>query len=198
MNPNVFRSYDIRGLSPGEIDEPFARRLGKALAELYQPKRVVVGYDMRATSMSLEEALVEGLVVLGVDVVRIGLCSTPMFYFAMTETDGAYDLGVMVTASHNPAVYNGFKLQLGNGLSIDFGGGMEQIRDRVLSDMPLLDRVRAGTITRDEGLLERYVERIWNVSGLPSLRCAWRLMRETEWVGLFFRRLSRNHADWRC
>lgn len=166
MNPAIFHAYDIRGLSPQEIDETIARRLGKAIARLHQPKSVIVGRDMRATSEALQGALIEGLTASGVHVTRIGLCSTPMFNFALGESGG--DLGVMVTASHNPAAYNGFKMAKAGCVPIGQGSGMEELRDLVLSEEALLDASAQGTVTDDEGVLERYLDRVFALADLPK------------------------------
>lgn len=173
---SLFKAYDIRGLSPGELGETGARRIGKALAKLHQPKRVVIGRDMRTTSQMLEDALIDGFVTSGVDVVRVGLCSTPMFNAAVGEADGAYDLGVMVTASHNPAMYNGFKMERGNCLPIGQGSGMEELRDLAASDEPILDARTRGTVTQDEGLLARYIDRICALAQLPPRFPDWRIV----------------------
>ncbi|HVM90304.1 MAG TPA: phosphomannomutase/phosphoglucomutase [Verrucomicrobiae bacterium] len=161
MSPSIFKAYDIRGLSPGELDAAFAGRLGKCLAKQFSPKRVVVGHDMRLTSEELEQALVDGLTSQGVHVIRIGLCSTPMFNFAIAEADGTYDLGVMVTASHNPSKYNGFKITRGDCLPVGEGAGMEELRDLALSDTLLPDANVRGGVGDDPEVLERYVDAVW-------------------------------------
>ncbi len=170
MNASIFKSYDIRGLAPQEIDAGLARRLGKALSHLFHPKRVLVGRDMRATSSELEEALIEAFLASGVSVTRVGLCSTPMFYAAVGEANGAYDLGVMVTASHNPAAYNGFKMVRSNCLPIGQGSGMEEIRDLAMSDMPLVDADGdgRGTLIEDHDLLTRYLNRLFALAPLST------------------------------
>lgn len=168
MNPSIFKAYDIRGLSPGELGAAEAGRIGAALAQLHQPKRVVVGHDMRVTSTELERALIDGLNSQGVDVVRIGLCTTPMFNFAVAESNGAYDLGVMVTASHNPAKYNGLKMTKGDNTSIGQGSGMEELRDFACSDEPIPQGNVRGNVSEDGALLDRYVEAIWKKSGLNA------------------------------
>ena len=174
MNPAVFKAYDIRGLAPEEIHETFARRLGKVLAHLYHPKQVLVGRDMRASSLALQEALIEGLTVSGVSVVRIGLCSTPMFNFAMSEELGRYELGVMITASHNPVSFNGFKISHQNQ-PVGLGSGMEDIREMMLSDAALLDVVQAGNVEDDANVLDRYVERVVTLAQLPEVLPTWRI-----------------------
>ena len=172
---SIFKSYDIRGLAPEEIDESVARRLAKCLATLYHPKHVVVGHDMRLTSERLEEAFIEGLVVSGVSVTSIGRCSTPMFYYAVGSGEGAYDLGVMITASHNPGPYNGFKLVHGDLRPIGQGSGMEEIRDLVIGETPIIEEETYGTVITDDTVLDRYIERVTSLAALPSDLPEWNL-----------------------
>ncbi len=174
MTPSIFKSYDIRGLSPEEIDVPVAKRLGETLASIYKPKHVLVGHDMRTTSPELEAALIEGLTSIGVSVTRIGLCSTPMFYFAVGEGNGKYDLGVMVTASHNPAKYNGFKLVKGDCQPIGQGSGMEEIRDMAVSGIEYgVSSIGKGSLSNDAGVRERYLNHIFKLANLPSDIPSW-------------------------
>ncbi len=166
MNPSLFKAYDIRGLSPEELGAAEAGRIGASLAQLFHPTTVVVGHDMRMTSEELERSLVDGLNAQGVKVVRIGLCTTPMFNFAIAESAGAYDLGVMITASHNPAEYNGFKITKSDNTSVGQGTGMEELRDLSCSGNAILQPTHRGTVTDDTGLLERYVETVWARSNM--------------------------------
>ena len=111
VRKHVFRAYDIRGVVDVDFDEEWVFRLGQALGQWYLAKdwsRVVVGHDCRASSPAYFQAVTHGLVRAGLDVVRIGMVSTPLFYHA-AKTLGM-QAGVMVTASHNPSEYNGFKL----------------------------------------------------------------------------------------
>ncbi|MBD3251812.1 phosphomannomutase/phosphoglucomutase [Candidatus Uhrbacteria bacterium] len=172
---SVFHAYDIRALSPQELDATFAERLGRVLAEVRKPKRVMVARDMRATSEDLEKALMKGLTEQGVDVTQIGLSSTPMFNVTMGLAEGRYDLGVMVTASHNPAEYNGFKFTDGAVYPIGQGTGMEAIRDRYLSEDPFVVVNKQGTVDRDMGALKRYLDHIFSfvdTASLPSMKIA--------------------------
>jgi phosphomannomutase len=175
MNPSIFKAYDIRGLSPGELGAAEAGRIGAALAQLHRPKTVVVGHDMRLTSTELEEALIDGLNSQGVDVVRIGLCTTPMFNFAVAESDGAFDMGVMVTASHNPAKYNGLKITKGDNTAIGQGSGMEELRDLACGGEPIPQANGRGIVSDDNGLLVRYVEAIWSRSKLEGDLTDWHI-----------------------
>lgn len=175
MNPSIFKAYDIRGLAPGELGAAEAGRIGSALAKLHRPKTVVVGHDMRKTSPELEQALIEGLNAQGVDVVRIGLCTTPMFNFAIAESRGGYDLGVMITASHNPAMYNGFKITRGDNTAVGQGNGMEELRELCVSEEPIPQGLARGTVRDDGGVLDRYVETIWNSAGIEPIPDDWHL-----------------------
>lgn len=175
MNASIFKAYDIRGLSPGELGAAEAGRIGAAVAKLNRPKTVVVGRDMRATSTELEQALIEGLNSQGVNVMRIGLCTTPMFNVAVAESNGLYDMGVMVTASHNPAKYNGLKIAKSDNTSIGQGSGMEELRDLACSDDPIPESSIRGTVSDDDGLLERYFETIWSRSKLAGDFSDWRI-----------------------
>ena len=105
---HCFKAYDLRGRVPDQLNESIAYRVGRAYAAFLQPKRVVVGHDIRLSSPALSDALIEGLLDSGVDVFHIGECGTEEIYFATShfEMDG----GIVVTASHNPKDYNGMKL----------------------------------------------------------------------------------------
>ncbi len=196
MLSSIFKSYDIRGLAPKEIKPADAHQLGVTLAALYRPKQVLVGQDMRTTSAELEAALVEGFISQGVDVVRVGLCSTPMFYFAVGEGAGSYELGVMVTASHNPAQYNGFKLVKGDVQPIGQGSGMEEIRDAACTNASEAPRPPKGGVSEDKfwqnpfqgaggsvggrGKVEdddevraRYLDRVFHLAALPRDLPSW-------------------------
>ena len=118
---DCFKAYDIRGQVPGQLNADIAYRVGNATAEFLDAKRVVLGRDMRLSSAELTDAVVRGLVEAGIEVLDIGLCGTEMVYFATTHLDA--DGGIMVTASHNPADYNGLKLvrELAKPISEDTG-----------------------------------------------------------------------------
>ncbi len=119
MNLSAFKAYDVRGRIPDEINDDLARAIGRAYAGFVKPKRVVVGRDIRLTSATLADALIEGLLDSGVTVADIGLCGTEGVYYATAKASmptgaggldgGAFDGGIMVTASHNPPDYNGMK-----------------------------------------------------------------------------------------
>ncbi len=102
-----FKAYDIRGRVPDELNEDIAERIGRAFAAVVQPKKVVIGHDIRLTSVAIKTAVTKGLLAAGVDVDDIGLCGTEEIYHATFTGD--YQGGIAVTASHNPKDYNGMK-----------------------------------------------------------------------------------------
>ncbi|MCD4742498.1 MAG: phosphomannomutase/phosphoglucomutase [Desulfobacteraceae bacterium] len=127
MNPQIFREYDIRGIAHKDITEDDAESIGKAYGTLVLQdgnKKVSVGRDCRLTSKLFSRRFIEGILSTGCDVVDIGLCPTPVLYFSIEHlpTQG----GAMITASHNPAEYNGFKLM--NGSESIHSQGLQDLR----------------------------------------------------------------------
>lgn len=131
MNPSLFKAYDIRGLYPQEIDAAAAGPIGRALAQRLGGGPVVVARDMRESGIPLRDALVAGLRAEGREVIDIGRVSTPILYFATTALGAAG--GVMITASHNPGAYNGFKLCREKAIPIGMTSGLVELRDRALA-----------------------------------------------------------------
>ena len=135
-NPAIFKAYDIRGVYGVDLDDETAYKIGYSYAQmrkrelpLDRPLQIVVGADMRLSSPALKEKLNQGLINGGVNVVDIGLASTPTFYFAVANYN--YDGGVLVSASHNPKEYNGFKLVRQKALPMSGEGGLYELGDRV-------------------------------------------------------------------
>ncbi|NNK12787.1 MAG: phosphomannomutase [Desulfofustis sp.] len=108
--PASFKAYDIRGRVPDELNAEMAEQIGRCFAFLLKPAKLVVGHDIRLSSPELTEALAAGLNRMGVDVLHLGLCGTEEVYHgAFSLADQGVDGGIMITASHNPADYNGMK-----------------------------------------------------------------------------------------
>jgi phosphomannomutase/phosphoglucomutase len=129
VHPQTFREYDIRGIVGAEIDDQDVNNLGKTFGThmARQGKtRVAIGRDCRLSSERFRDRLVEGLLATGMDVVDVGVCPTPLLYYALRLL--ARDGGIMITASHNPPEYNGFKICDGH----DTMSGAEIQRLRVL------------------------------------------------------------------
>ena len=129
MTLRCFKAYDVRGRLPDDLNPEIARRIGRAYAAVIGPRRVVVGHDVRLSSPELSDALAEGLMDAGVDVVDIGLCGTEMVYFAASHLD--VHGGIMVTAIHNPPDWNGMKFVREKSQPISGDSGLREIEERV-------------------------------------------------------------------
>ena len=132
MKISCFKAYDIRGQIPNELNADICYRIGNATGAFLDAQTVVVGRDMRLTSNEFADAVIKGLMDAGVEVLDIGLCGTEMVYFATSHL-GA-DGGIMVTASHNPADYNGLKLVRHEARPISGDTGLADIRALAESD----------------------------------------------------------------
>jgi phosphomannomutase len=121
----IFKAYDVRGTVPEQLDETVARAIGVAFAQFTGAPRVLVARDMRPSGVGLEAALAAGLLEQGVDVVHLGLASTDLLYYASGRFDAP---GVMITASHNPAQYNGIKCCLPGARPIGVDSGLLEVR----------------------------------------------------------------------
>ena len=131
---NIFREYDIRGIYGEELDDETAYHIGRAFGTNLVRKNIpstVVGYDNRLSSENLEKNLVQGLVDSGIHVIRLGLVTTPMCYFAANHLNT--NSSMMITASHNPKEYNGFKFSY-NGIHNAFGKSVLEIYDLISSN----------------------------------------------------------------
>jgi phosphomannomutase/phosphoglucomutase len=115
MNPGIFREYDIRGITGVDLTEEDVVLIGKGIGTYlleHGKRKLSVGYDCRITSESYSEKVIEGLLSTGCDVINIGICPTPVLYFSIQHL--SLEGAVMVTASHNPPQYNGFKVCIGS------------------------------------------------------------------------------------
>ncbi len=127
MKPiTCFKAYDLRGRIPDELNDEVAYRVARGTAQFLSPRRMVVGRDIRLSSAGLTDAVCRGLTDSGVEVHDIGVCGTEGVYFA--TFDGGYDGGIMITASHNPADYNGMKFVREQSKPISGDNGLQDIR----------------------------------------------------------------------
>ena len=169
QTPNIFKAYDIRGLVDSEITPDFTFATGLAFARFLQQERqpatVVVAQDMRPSSPALADAFSAGVTATGLDVIRIGLASTDMLYFA----SGKLGLpGAMFTASHNPAAYNGIKLCLSGARPIGKESGLQVIERFVRQGSPL--EIRSVGVETKKEMLEEYVDHLLSLVNLDSIR----------------------------
>jgi phosphomannomutase len=161
----VFKAYDIRGLVPDDLSPAVVRQIGAAFAEWSKAAKIIVARDCRLTSPELADAIAEGAISRGVDVVDIGLASSDLMYFA----SGALDLpGVMVTASHNSKQYNGLKLCLERAKPISQDTGLAEIRAIVeKGDRPSVPS--PGKVERRD-MLAAYVEHVLTFVDVSTMR----------------------------
>jgi phosphomannomutase len=169
MSASIFKAYDIRGLVGDEITPEFTFATGAAFARFLKAERepgtVVIGEDMRPSSPELADAFSAGVTSQGLDVIRIGLASTDMLYFAA----GKLNLpGAMFTASHNPAAYNGIKMCLSGARPIGKESGLLTIEKFVNEGSPIpLNQVG---VERRQEMLDDYVTHLLDLVNLSSIR----------------------------
>ncbi|HJM71393.1 MAG TPA: phosphomannomutase, partial [Gammaproteobacteria bacterium] len=154
---SCFKAYDVRGRIPSELNDDVAFRIGVGIASYFSAESVVVGYDVRPSSIDILNALTKGMNSQGVKVLSIGLCGTEEIYFATNHL--STDAGVMITASHNPADYNGLKI-VGKGakpVSLESGlGDIKKIADTVTSELDIEPDIE--TINLKHEYIEKLLE----------------------------------------
>ncbi|MDR3089578.1 MAG: phosphomannomutase [Desulfobulbaceae bacterium] len=139
-----FKAYDIRGRLPDELNPELAEKIARAFAAICGVKKVVVGHDIRLSSPDLAEAVITGLRRVGVEVVFLGLCATEEVYHATFHLQNqGVDGGVMVTASHNPADYNGMKFVIAGAAPLS-GDRLHEMAGLIASDDLLKDQITPG------------------------------------------------------
>ena len=156
MTLACFKAYDIRGRLGDQLNEDISYKIGRAYGQLLQPRSVVVGCDIRLSSPSLKQALSQGLMDAGVDVIDIGMTGTEEVYFAAFHLD--VDGGIEVTASHNPKDYNGMKLVKKNAQPISGDSGLNEIEALVRSG-DFTESTKKGSLTH-QSILDDYVSHL--------------------------------------
>lgn len=174
LTKKAFKAYDVRGVVPSEVNAEMAYRVGRVFAAMFAAEKVVVGHDIRLSGRELVDALTEGLRHGGSDVIDIGQCGTEMIYFATAHLDA--DGGIMVTASHNPAEYNGMKLVRRGARPISADTGLMEIADMVVDskDFPhvKVPGKTEGSVRRYD-IMPEYIEHLLgyiDVQALKSLK----------------------------
>ena len=168
LDPRVFKAYDVRGIYGAELDEAGARAIGRAFVEVFEPKRIAVGHDMRVSSPAMAASVIAGADEAGAEILDLGLVGTEMVYFAVGEL--GLDGGVAVTASHNPKEYTGMKIVRAGALPVGGESGLLEIRDRALADS------RGQTQGQTPGQVQKYdvwpayVERVLSFVDVSAIR----------------------------
>ncbi|MFG2073989.1 phosphomannomutase/phosphoglucomutase [Nonomuraea maritima] len=162
----IFKAYDVRGVTPAELDEPAAEAVGAAFVEVTGARSVVVAHDMRESSPPLAAAFIRGARSRHADVVHAGLGSTDLLYYA----SGSLGLpGVMFTASHNPARYNGMKMCRAGAVPIGGDTGLIEIRDRAAELLGTPVAEQGGSLI-EKDLLSGYARHLRTLVDLSGIR----------------------------
>ena len=140
----AFHAYDIRGIYNVDFDKDIAYKVGYFLPELLKTDKVLVGRDCRVSSQEIHDYLLKGLVDAGADVYDIGLSTTPMVYFGTANY--GFKASVQITASHNPAEYNGMKVSRENALPVGYDTGLGQIKEWIDEGRPCVPADRQGVV----------------------------------------------------
>ncbi|WP_291358662.1 MULTISPECIES: phosphomannomutase CpsG [Acinetobacter] len=153
---SCFKAYDIRGKLGSELNEEVAYKIGRAYGQIYQPKTIVVGCDVRLTSEDLKQATIRGLNDAGVDVLDLGMTGTEEVYFGAFHLD--VQGGIEVTASHNPMDYNGMKLVRENSRPISADTGLKEIQ--ALAEAGAFNEVAAKGTTQKYNILPEFIDHL--------------------------------------
>ncbi|MEQ1093549.1 phosphomannomutase CpsG [Acinetobacter johnsonii] len=151
-----FKAYDIRGKLGTELNEEIAYKIGRAYGQIYQPKKIVVGCDIRLSSEDLKQATIKGLNDAGVDVLDLGMTGTEEVYFGAFHLD--VQGGIEITASHNPMDYNGMKLVRENARPIGADSGLKEIR--LLAESGNFNEVITKGKTEKYNILPEYIDHL--------------------------------------
>lgn len=165
LDPKAFKAYDVRGLYPSELDEEGAYAIGRAYTEVFEPKAVAVGRDMRLSSPAMTAAVMEGVADAGADVVDVGMVGTEMLYFAVGSL--GLDGGIAVTASHNPKEYTGMKIVRRGALPVGGDSGLLDVRRRAELGFP--EPAARGAV-RVEDVYPAWTERVLSFVDPAAIR----------------------------
>ena len=160
LNPRIFRAYDIRGIYGQDFDVAFVMEMANKIAVHLNAKKIVVARDVRPSSPIIEQKVIESLLEANVDIVSIGISTTPLFYYSTIVADA--DAGIMITASHNPNEYNGLKVLRRDGILMNG----EQLK--VVYENTELSIGQRGTLCKKD-FSTKYAERIIEESKIQSL-----------------------------
>lgn len=166
VEPSIFKAYDIRGIYGQTLNEEVAMAVGKVFSKVVPTSKVVVGRDARISSPALHNALLEGLTSVGVSVVDVGTVSTDMYYYACATQNLP---GIMVTASHNPKEYNGFKMVRQIPYLLSGDEGIQDIRKYIEANDFLPQSTEPGTVTQIN-VMDGFVEKILSLVPVDEIK----------------------------
>lgn len=165
VNPGIFKAYDIRGLYPTDLNEAIAYLIGRAFVTYVAGQQVIVGRDMRLSGPALMAAVVQGITDQGADVLDIGMVSTDQYYFACAQLGLP---GMMVTASHNPKPYNGFKMVQKMPYLLSGDAGIQELRQLVESEAFPVPARHGQVVAQD--FRAAFVEKLLSLIDVSALR----------------------------
>ncbi len=154
--PGIFKAYDIRGIYGDNLFEETAEAVARCFTKVVEAETVVVGRDARVSSPSMHEQVLKGLTAVGVNVINLGMVSTDMYYYACAEKGLP---GIMVTASHNPKEYNGFKMVRKVPYLLSGDEGIQDIRQMIEHDLIPADADSPGTVSEWD-VMDEFVEKM--------------------------------------
>ena len=163
----LFKAYDVRGLAPDELTPEITYAIGRAMVASLDLDEVAVGRDMRVSGPALSAALIDGIRDQGANVTDIGLVSTDALYFVVGRF--GFSAGVMVTASHNPATYNGLKICREDARALSLTSGLAEIRDLVLQGSPPIVDGQRGTLKRQD-MVDPYVDHVLRLVDTANIK----------------------------
>jgi len=161
----IFRAYDVRGIYPDELNEKTAYQIGRATARFLKAKEIVVGRDNRLSSDDLFKSLCEGIQDEGIDIIDIGLVISPMLYWSTVRY--GYRGGIMITASHNPSEYNGFKIVKKGSISVGERSGLGRIKELIKKER-FKDKKRGNASKRE--ILREYIKDVLKSINLKNIK----------------------------
>lgn len=165
VNPSIFKAYDIRGIYPTDLNEDVAYLIGRAFVTFLNAEQVIVGRDMRLSGPAIFDAVTRGIMDQGADVVNIGMVSTDQYYFACAQLQIP---GMMVTASHNPKAYNGFKMVRRMPQLLSGDAGIQDLRHLVESEQ-FPQPTRKGTMTSHD-FKDQFVQKVLSLIDVNAIK----------------------------
>ncbi|MBT8377775.1 MAG: phosphomannomutase [Ignavibacteria bacterium] len=141
-----FKAYDIRGKVPSELNRELAYKIGRAYSKSINAKKIIVGWDIRKSSAEISQALINGIIDNGTNVIDIGLCGTEMIYFSTPHFNA--DGGIMITASHNPPEYNGMKFVKRDSVPVGYDSGLNEIEEMIVNN-------QLGEVSKTKGSIQK-------------------------------------------
>lgn len=172
VDPSMFKAYDIRGIYEDNLFPETAEAIGRAFVKLLSPQTIILGRDGRVSGPALHDAMIAGITSCGVDVIDIGMVSTDMYYYACAEKKLP---GIMITASHNPKEYNGFKMVRQIPYLLSGDDGIQEIRQFIeADDLPATASTPGSVTTWDimDGYIDKVVSLIGDVSKIKPFTVA--------------------------